>query len=545
MKKNLCTAIIATMLFAVLFSACKSKKTNTIGRYVPQNASMVFHISGATLASKLSWEDIKKNTLFVNMYKDTSITAFAKTIMDNPENSGVNIKGDFVGFKIIDSTTESTTIEGEIVDEAKFKKLLAEANKGATETKKDGYTFSLTEDASVAYNKERFIATMVDKKESDNFFDIDSVTRILPVININSINENIIALAEDKSMAKDEKFSVLLSEKGDTHFLINAKNALATDNKGINLLTNMDKLTEGSITTGTVNFDNGKINIDAKSYAGKDLTELYKKYSGGSYSKEMINNIPSKNLAAVFTFNFKPEGVKAFLKLLALDGLVSVGASKYGFTLDDFISANKGDILFAVTDLKNGDSPFSLDNNFIFAASVNNKNSFNKLITAGQKVAGPLVGLSPNLTKINFNTNGTYFALTNNTDFTKNYLAGSASSNYEFINKLPAGPMAGFVNLQYIFTNTKPTTADSTSLQEYNLNLKMWDNVVISGGNFKDDAINQHWEINMMDKNTNSLKQLNNYSNEMNLISKNKRETDKRKWEDEDVISPIPNSVAN
>ncbi len=543
--KKLLTALIATLLFTILFTACKSKKTNTVGRYVPQNASLIFHINGATLASKLSLEDIKKNTFFLDLYKDTSVTSFAKTIMDNPENSGVNVKGDFVGFKVMDSTSESTTIVGEITDEAKFKKLLAEANEGATETKKDGYTFSLSENSSVAYNKERFIATMAEEKSNTDFYGIDTTIAKKTTLNLNSINEKIIALTEDKSMAKDERLSVLLAEKGDAHFLFNAKYGTALDNKGVNMLTNLDKLSEGNITTGTVNFDNGKINIDAKSYAGKEVTDLFKKYNGGNFNKEMINNIPSKDLAAVFAFNFKPEGIKAFLKLLALDGFVNIGASKYGITLDDFINANKGDILFAVSDLKADASPLSLNNNFLFAASINNKKSFDKLITAGQKLGAPFASLSPNLSKINFNATDNYFAITNNADFTKNYLAANAKSNYEFISKIPEGPIAGFVNLQYIFTNSKPTTIDSTKLPEYNLNLKMWDNIIISGGAFKDDAINQHWEINLMDKNTNSLKQLNNYTNEMNLLGKNKREAAKFKWENEDVIAPIPNSVAN
>lgn len=543
--KKLFTAFFATLLFTILFSACKSKKTNTIGRYVPQTATIVFHINGATLAAKLPWGDMKKNELFTDLYKDTSVTSFAKTIMDNPQNSGVDVTNDFVGFTVMDSTGQTTTIEGSIKDDAKFKKFLAETNEGAKETTKDGYTFSLSESASVAYNKDRFIATMADKKSSSNFYGIDTMASKKSIIDLNSINEKVIALAEDKSMAKDEKFSVLLAEKGDAHFLFNAKNATPkNDNSPFSSISNLDKLTEGSITTGTVNFDNGKINIDAKSYGGKELTDLYKKYNGGSYSKEMINNIPSKNLAAVFTFNFKPEGIKELLKLMALDGFINIGASKYGFTLDDFISANKGDILFAVSDLKADASPLNLDNNFLFAASINNKKSFDKLITAGQKLASPLVGLSPNLSKINFNATDNYFAMTNSADFTKNYLAGTAKSNYEFINNIPAGSMAGFVNLQYIFTSTKPATTDAERLQEYNLNVKMWDNIMISGGAFKDDAINQHWEINMMDKSTNSLKQLNNYSNEMNLISKNKREAAKKKWEDEDVIAPIPNSVA-
>ena len=539
MKTNFLKLATATLLFAMFFSACKSKKTNTVGRYIPENAGFVFHINGESLASKLPWEEMKKNNAFLDMYQDTSVSAFAKSIMDNPENSGVNVKGDMVAFSVKDSTESHFSIEGSITDEAKFKKLLAESNKGATETTKNGYTFSLTEKASVAYNKDRFIATMADQNIDYNSFGIDTMLPKKSKADLNKLNEEIIALAENKSLALSDKFSKLLLEKGEMHFWINAEYSGGnTNNAAMGALASMSKLTEGAITTGTVNFDNGKINIDAKTYGGKELTELFSKYNGGSFNKEMLNNIPSKNLAGAFTFNFKPEGIKAFLKLLALDGVSNLALAKFGFTLDDFIKGNKGDIMFAISDLK-ADAPImDLNTNYIFAASINDKTSFNKIIDAGKKAGGAYTQLMPTLNKVNFAANDKYFALSSNGNFTNDYLTGKANSNYDFVNKLGDGPMAGFMNLQYINANMKVNKTDSIEVQQHNLNMKLWDNVLISGGSFKDDAINQHWEINMMDKTTNSLKQLNNYSAEMNLISKKKKVVDANAWMNEDIVAP-------
>ena len=541
MKKHFLILSTTTLIFTLLFTACKSKKTNTIGRYIPTNASMIFHLDGESMVSKMPWEDMKKNTAFLEMYKDTSISNFTKTIMDNPENSGVNVKGDLVAFSVKDSINSYFSIQGKITDEAKFKKLLVEANKNATETTKDGYTFSVSENASVAYNKDRFIATMPDKTTGIGTIGVDSAVMAEPVVDLNKINETIIALAEDKSMAKNDKFSKLLTEKGDAHFWIDAKNLNngLENNPAMAALAGMNKLIEGAVTTGTINFENGKINIDAKSYGGAELTDLYKKYNGDNFNKEMINNIPSKNLAAVFTFNFKPEGIKAFLKLLALDGVVNIGTAQYGFTLDDFIKGNKGDIMIAVTDLKAGVSALDFSTNYIFAASINDKPSFNKLVDAGRKAGAPFGKAMPALEKINFNANDKYFALSSNQAFTDGYLAGKANSNFDFISKIPNGSMAGFVNLQYVLANTNSSTTDTLSLQEHNLNMKMWDNVIISGGNFKDDGLTQHWEINMMDKNTNSLKQLNTYSDEMSKINIKKTALQSTAWKNEDVLAPV------
>ena len=67
----------------------------------------------------------------------------------------------------------------------------------------------------------------------------------------------------------------------------------------------------------------------------------------------------------------------------------------------------------------------------------------------------------------------------------------------------------------------------------------MWDNMLISGGNFKDGGITQHWEINLLDKNTNSLKQLNTYIGIMGSIQEKKDKQKVADWGmDEVTLTP-------
>ena len=305
-------------------------------------------------------------------------------------------------------------------------------------------------------------------------------------------------------------------------------------------MANLSKLYEGAITTGTVNFENGKINLDAKSYGGKEITELYKKYSGSAFDKSMVKNIPSQNVAGLFAFNFKPEGVKEFLKILNMDGLVNLGVAQAGFNLDDFVKANKGDILIAVTDVKR-DSLAGEGANFIFAASINDKPSFNKIIDAGKKFGGPMMGAD---NKYSYNVNDKYFVFTNNKATTDTYLAGTANSSFSFMDKIAGGPFGGYVNFQYIFNNMKPkATADSLDVATYNASVKMWDNLLISGGDFKDGGLTQHWEVNLLDKNTNSLKQLNSYLGTIANIQEKKKAKNNADWMVEDVMAPAADTA--
>lgn len=549
MTKRIFSLTLAAFAAVIIFASC-SKKSNKEGRYVPATAGVVMHINGESLNAKLPWEEIKQNNVFKKMIADTSVSSFAKSILENPENSGVNTKGDIIVFVVKDSLGGYSAVEGTIKDETKFKTMLTSALKAGKETSKDGFTFYADEKTSVAYNKEKFIVTYNTPEVADmdksiaSPMDMDTTGNVqAPVAtrDMNAISAAVLNLKEDASLAKDEKFSALMAEKGDAHFWFNAQYFSPTAAlAGIGAMANLSKLYEGAITTATINFENGKINFDAKSYGGKEITALYKKYSGTDFDKTMVKNIPSKNLAGLFAFNFKPEGVKEFLKLLNLDGLVNLGAAQAGFNLDDFVKANKGDILIAVTDIKE-DSVTGKSADFIFAASINDKPSFNKIIDAGKKFGGPMLGES---NKYAYNVNDKYFVFTNNKATTDTYIAGTANTSFDFIDKISGGPFGGFVNFQYIFNNLKPkATADSLDVEMYNASAKIWDNLLISGGNFKDGGVTQHVEVNLLDKNTNSLKQLNTYLGTIATIQEKKKANNTMDWMSEDATAPAADSA--
>jgi hypothetical protein len=63
----------------------------------------------------------------------------------------------------------------------------------------------------------------------------------------------------------------------------------------------------------------------------------------------------------------------------------------------------------------------------------------------------------------------------------------------------------------------------------------MWDNLLSTGGDFKNGGITQHMEINLVDKTTNSLKQLNSYLGVMGSIEKKKKDQRNIEWNNNDV----------
>ena len=235
--------------------------------------------------------------------------------------------------------------------------------------------------------------------------------------------------------------------------------------------------------------------------------------------------------------NFKAEGIREIMKLLGVDGLINIATANMGFTMDDIVKAGKGDMLFAVTDIS-ADPAATEKAKFIFAASVGDKASMNKLIDAGKKM-NSMSGMGDSMaskSSVSYIMGDKYFALTNNKATTDAYLAGTANSSYSFVDNISGGPFGGYVNFQYIMNAMKPSpTADSLSIAAFDASVKMFDNLLLSGGNFKGGGITQHWEINLVEKNTNSLKQLNKFAGTMALIQDKKNKKNAAAWAADDL----------
>lgn len=546
MKSIMKYPILCCIMAVLAFSSCS--KSNKEGRLIPSEASFVIHFNGESLTSKLPWEEIRKNELMQEAMEDSTATALMKSVMDNPENTGIDISKDLFIFLVNDSAGGYFAAMGTLKDAGKFKKFTKEASKESTvESEKNGISFSATKDLTTAWNKEKFLF-VADAKMNRNSYASLYDTSVAPTPEVkrdwNLVAENIFNLKEEKSLGKEEKFTALMKEKGDMHFWLNTE-AFYTgyrDNPGMAALSmiNLSKIYNGSRVTGTVSFDDGKINADFKSYSGKEMTELEKKYSGDKINAEMVKSIPSKDVAALFAFNFKPEGLREYLKLLGVEGFANMGTAMLGFNTDDFIKANKGDILLALTDLKQ-DSSGKPDFSVIFSASIGDKPSFNKLVAAGNKIGKERFG-TDNSPSIFHNMNDKYFALGNKQQHVDTYLKGSSNTDFDFFDKIAGSAGGGYINFQYILKSMgESAKKDSFDLAMYNATLTMWDNMIAYGGGFKSGGSVQHFEINLVDKKTNSLKQLNNYLGTLGIIQK-KRDAQYRSsmFDENTTVEPAP-----
>ena len=62
---------------------------------MPKDAGFVMHINSSSLSSKLSWEEISQTNWFKEMPRKPT-DSLAQKLLDDPSNSGIDTKKDFV-----------------------------------------------------------------------------------------------------------------------------------------------------------------------------------------------------------------------------------------------------------------------------------------------------------------------------------------------------------------------------------------------------------------------------------------------------------------
>jgi hypothetical protein len=545
---------------AVIMLASCGKK-NKEGRMVPKEAGIVVHVNGQSLSKKISWNEIKENALLKEAFADSSVPASLKAVLDNPENSGIDISGDMIFFIVKDSLGGYITVEGTLKDENSFKKFITGINesKGST-SEKDGINYLSSAPSCTGWNKEKFVLladlpAMRGMDELTKRMQRDSIY-IPPVVSgrdVLAACRNIFSLGEKNSLATDSRFTQLMNDNGDLHLWMNAGEFYNSSMFGQIPFVNIDKLYKGNITAATMNFDNGKIQLAARNYYGDEMTKLYKKYSGGKVDEDMLKRMPGKDVLMMFALNFKPEGLKEFVKLLGVDGFLSLGLKDTGFTFDDFLKANKGDVMIGVSDLKmQGDTTQYLiqdetalpaapkpEFNFIFSAAIGDKDAFNKLIAAGNKIGYRFMDAQK--PPVAYSSNGKYFALSNTKENADKYL--STSNNFDFMGKITGDAFGGYINLQGVMKALgSQGIKDSLGKIAYDASLNLWDNATMKGGEMDGEAVKSSFEINLMDKNSNSLTQLNKYFAKLGEIyqQKRKQEKEQRMAYEDFEMAPVP-----
>ncbi len=543
-------------LFSILIISCSKK--NNLGKMIPKEAAVIVDLNTKSLLSKLSWDEIKKTYWYNELMSDSTIPATSKAFIDDLAKTGIDLKSDMVFFVLKSNNDGQAVLEGSLKDSKAFSDFLKSLHPNATISKDGELNIFKTDKAVIGWNDERFafVANSDHRKLHGRDMLNDSTNNTVPLAppssdNLVSVCKNLFSLSNDNSLYENEKFAKLAEEEGDAHFWLNI-NQLSKGSKqgmpGMAGMVKLDKFLEDNISTATINFQDGKVTANKKQYLGKELSDILKK-GDGNINTDMIKRLPSQNLAAVFSLHFTPGNLLEIIKLTGLDGFINLFMAQEGLSLDDIVRATKGDILFAVSDVTMKDDTVNIkgstkkdivsnyyqksDATFLFAVAVGDKDAFNKLINLS-KTMGKDMTQKNTFSK----SDDKYFAISNSQDAVNKYFSGT-QINSDFLSKINDHPMGGFIDLQMILKVLQTQfTKDSIGKVYYDRNLAMWNNIYITGGEFKDGGLVFNSELNLVDKNTNSLKLLNKYIDDVSKVMIEEKKKNGQGWHTEINKSP-------
>ncbi len=537
-------------LFSILIISC-SKKSN-LGKLIPKDAALIVDINTKSALSKLSWDEIKKTYWYSKLMADSSISATSKTFMGDPAKTGIDLNSDIVFFLVHPTDSGHVFLEGNLKDSKAFSDFLKSMHPNAVISKDGDLNIFKAEEALIGWNNDRFVfvAGTNHFRDHERAMMHDSTMQTVPLANPENLVtacKNIFSLSSDNSLYDNERFAKLSAEEGDVHFWLNV-NELTKGSmgamKGMMGMIKLDKFLEDNISTTTANFQDGKITAIHKQYFGKELSDILKS-AEGNMNADMVKRLP-QNPAAVFAFHFTPASMLEILKLTGLDGFINLFMAQQGVSLDDVVKATKGDVVFSVSEVRvKADSLIKDSTNtdtfeyqkhagpnatFLFAVAINDKDAFNKLINVS-KTMGKDMGPKNTFSK----SDDKYYAISNSQDAVNKYFTGTTSTP-DFLSKINDHPMGGFVDFQMILKALQQEfTKDSTDQFYYNRNISMWNNLFFSGGEYKNGGIVTNVELNLIDKSTNSLLQLNKYVDDNAKVMIEKRKKHKDEWQRESL----------
>ena len=555
---------------AVVFMASCSKKGPSYSRYIPKEASYVISLDAKSMVTKLEKDSLSvENMLSVlkdssdpskyskaleiwNEFKDAGLDLDNKILVAVPS---MNMQGGNIDVQVLAGLKDAKKLEAFI---AKMP--------GSPKITKDGdFSFATHDQMVIGWNKDAVMMLGGHTTPSlQNFGDSSVAVAPAPVPGSAGSNTDKIKkyfnLKKEESIVSIDEFNDLAGEKGDITIFTNSSSLSTSANPGLTMMPKVKELLEGIFSATVIDFEDGKMVMKSKTFAGPKLSEILKKYAGPTVDMQMVEAYPGKNISGVVAFSFNPELIPAFLKETGFDALVDLGLSQQGVTTADIIKAFKGDFAIVFSDFsltqvarktEEGVSYKTVEpaGKLVFATRIKDKAAFEKILALGTKtgmivrqgnrlvparngVPDPsekfFIGIENNLLVMS-NDEATYQGYVSKKG--GNDLSGDAKS------AIKGSSMAFYIDAGKILSGIPETTFDSSSLHEKNIlnrSKSVFRTFNFTTGNFDGKKLESHGEVNMA-TGKNSLSQLVSFLMYSASEMKMKDSENEMKWNQQDV----------
>ena len=535
------TFLLPLLAIVLLFATPSCKQAGKTGLLVPKDAIVAVHVSTESLTSKLSWEELKQTGWFKKLSDETNNEPVARELLDNPSSAGIDIKTGLTFFLNKQGQGGYACFQGGLKDAAAFEATLKKATREeVTIQKKDDLNIvALGSEAVLTWNNSRFIFlgdaplggfNPLGYSEKQMRFDTDSLIEFA---------KSTYKLKGKELLDSDSKFADLVKSNGDIHFYFSSENYYNGLMGGMLNLFKASELMEGNVVTGSLNFDNGKISVTGKQYYGKELAKILEKYPAKKIDGKLLNRLPSGDLIGFFAVDAQMDGLVEILKLTGVDGVANGYLGKKDLTLQDLAKAFTGEFAMALTGVerktktiefegyegkKQSFTSTSSEPNYVVGVGIRDKNIFDKLFGIMREEMGG----ADTLKGVTIRTDNNWFVASDRQGTADAFLAGNNKPTYA--EKLNGHTTALYLNFQALFNTIQKESNDLSDSVALKLSMDTWQDIVMYGDQGKGSG-DFTFEVNMVDKNTNSLKQINQYVDRLASIRDERRKKLTEQWD--------------
>lgn len=521
MKHTLRYALLFATIIFVAASCKKAVPEQT--KYIPKDAMLVFDLNWKSLSDKASKGNINWDSLYTSVAdaETDSMMREGKKKIQEFMRSGIDTTKDIfffmkMGGSIMSGQQVSGGVVGAMKDASAFEAYIKKQPQSGEIQKGTNYSFVKIDGSFyVGWNNDVIIVagaegkqTAQDEQGSGSSGNTSSDAQVLAAL---------FAQKEEESVASIPEFRELMAEKGDMLFWSNSSGAFSS--VPFLGMTKIADLFKDSYGAGVINFEDGKVTANFKSYSGKDLAAIWEKYKGPQVDMGMVNQFPSP-VEGYAAFSFNPQIIAEIVKYGGFESTVKQFMEKTGFTMEEVLKIFKGDFAIVFGDMAYEETSYTFGDEvyktkkpvakLVFNVSIGDKAAYDKVLGKlaegddamfemkdGQYVPKKLDGMA-------WSMDGKNLVIATDSVLMQQYLAGkgNAAVPANIADQSKGKSVAMYIDIHKILG---AFASDSSSADAIKTAQATFNNVIATSDNYNGKFVASNMELKMTNEKENSL----------------------------------------
>lgn len=367
---------LCLLISVMIISSCNRNKVEQI-KHIPKDATLVLAINPMSFYDKMKNNKGEIDSL-INSFVDKMANSDSVKQQGELAKEAFDFKKSVYFFiKASNSIAEGKSISGATIiplkNKDKFVAFLKSTNPLLNISEETGFSFTQSNKFAAGWNKD--IAIILS---SGNYAEETANKASL---------ESLFNLKESESIASDDKFLKSFDAKSDISFYTNSSQSVSAFS--MLALTKASDLVKDVYSAGTLNFNNGSIDINLTTYPNSTLLDLVKKNPAAKLNGESLQNYPGQP-EGIIDFSINIKQLISILNYMGVDQMINPFLQKQNLSLDDIAAAFKGEIAFAASSfrIEQKQSPYynatvsSPQFNYLLCIPVADKKAYDKIISA-------------------------------------------------------------------------------------------------------------------------------------------------------------------